>query len=119
MPSDLPSKKQQAMLEFISDFIAANSYGPSYREIAKGLDYKSISTVAAHVDGLLKKGYLEKPDQYSARSLRLKTTTANKSDKDVALAYIEQRQADFHAQGNQAAADSLKKAIQLLDQSQA
>ena len=115
MPSDLPSKKQQAMLEFIGEFIEANQYGPSYREIAKGLDYKSVSTVAAHVDGLIKKGYLEKPDEYSARSLRLKSLT-EKTDKDLALDYLAKREASLRADGNEESADSLKKAIELLNQ---
>ena len=115
MPCDLPSKKQQAILEFIAQFIETNSYGPSYREIAKALDYKSVSTVAAHVDGLMKKGYLEKPDEYSARSLRLKSLV-EKSDKDRTLDYLAKCEAGFREVGANESADCLKKARELIEQ---
>jgi SOS-response transcriptional repressor LexA len=70
MQEQLPSKKQRELLSFIEGFIQGNGYGPSYREIMRGLDYKSVSTVAVHVDGLIAKGYLRKQDN-SARSLEL------------------------------------------------
>lgn len=116
MTSQLPSKKQHEVLNFIAGFIEQNSYGPSYREIAKALEYKSVSTVAAHVDGLMKKGYLEKPDEYSARSLRLKTPST-KFDKDVALDYLARCESSFREAGDEASVETIKKARQLLDQS--
>ncbi|RYX79341.1 hypothetical protein EON76_01305 [bacterium] len=64
------SRKQQELLAFIISFIKANNYGPSYREIMRELDYKSVSTVAVHVDSLVTKGYLRKTDN-SARSLEI------------------------------------------------
>lgn len=67
---DRPSKKQRELLSFIDAFIKANGYGPSYREIMNGLAYKSVSTVATHVDNLITKGHLRKRD-YSARSLEV------------------------------------------------
>ena len=74
MAENRPSKKQYELLAFIDDFITANGYGPSYREIMQALDYKSVSTVAVHVDGLITKGFLRKKDN-SARSLEVVTTT--------------------------------------------
>ena len=65
-----PSKKQRELLSFIDSFIAGHGYGPSYREIMRALNYKSVSTVAVHVDGLIKKGHLQKRD-HSARSLEV------------------------------------------------
>lgn len=65
-----PSKKQRELLSFIDGFIAGHGYGPSYREIMRALDYKSVSTVAVHVDGLITKGHLRKRD-HSARSLEV------------------------------------------------
>jgi repressor LexA len=65
-----PSKKQRELLSFIDGFIKGNGYGPSYREIMRALDYKSVSTVAVHVDGLIKRGLLYKKD-HSARSLEV------------------------------------------------
>lgn len=64
------SKKQQQLLEFIDDFVKQHGYGPSYREIMSGLGYKSVSTVAVHVNGLLAKGYIRKRDN-SARSIEI------------------------------------------------
>lgn len=65
-----PSKKQRELLSFIDGFISGHGYGPSYREIMRSLDYKSVSTVAVHIDNLIAKGYLQKKDR-SARSLEV------------------------------------------------
>lgn len=64
------SKKQQELLQFVDGFIKGSGYGPSYREIMRALGYKSVSTVATHIDGLIAKGYLRRHDQ-SARSLEI------------------------------------------------
>lgn len=64
------TKKQRELLAFIDAFIKGNNYGPSYREIMRALGYKSVSTVAVHVDGLITKGYLRKRDN-SARSIEV------------------------------------------------
>lgn len=66
------SKKQQELLTFVDGFIKGNGYGPSYREIMRALGYKSVSTVAIHIDGLIAKGYLRRRDN-SARSLEVIT----------------------------------------------
>jgi repressor LexA len=70
MNDQRPSKKQRELLSFIDAFIKGNGYGPSYREIMRGLNYKSVSTVAVHVDGLIARGWLVKRD-HSARSLEV------------------------------------------------
>jgi len=69
-----PSKKQRELLEFIEGFVKGNGYGPSYREIMRALGYKSVSTVAVHVDGLIARGWLNKKD-HSARSLEVVSIT--------------------------------------------
>lgn len=69
-----PTKKQRELLNFIDGFIKGNGYGPSYREIMRALDYKSVSTVATHVDGLITRGWLVKKDN-SARSLEVMAPT--------------------------------------------
>lgn len=66
----LPSKKQEQLLEFIDGFIKENNYAPSYREVMRALDYKSVSTVAKHIDGLIERGWLEKREN-SKRSLEV------------------------------------------------
>ncbi|MDN5819515.1 MAG: hypothetical protein L0H36_01255 [bacterium] len=67
------SKRQQELLQFVDNFIQGHGYGPSYREVMRSLGYKSVSTVATHINGLIAKGYLEKRDN-SARSLHVLTT---------------------------------------------
>ena len=69
MARERATKKQQELLQFIGDFLKEHDYAPSYREIMTALGYKSVSTVAVHVDGLIAKGYLTKADK-SARSVR-------------------------------------------------
>ena len=64
------TKKQKELLQFVDAFIKEHGYGPSYREVMNGLGYKSVSTVAVHIDGLIEKGYLRKRDN-SARSLEV------------------------------------------------
>ncbi len=67
------TKRQKELLNFVDGFIQGHGYGPSYREIMRALGYKSVSTVAVHIDGLMTKGYLRKRDR-SARSLEVVTT---------------------------------------------
>lgn len=64
------TKKQQELLTFVADFITEHGYGPSYREVMNALGYKSVSTVAVHVDGLIAKGYLRRGNN-TARSLEI------------------------------------------------
>jgi SOS-response transcriptional repressor LexA len=66
------TKRQRELLNFVDTFIQGHGYGPSYREIMRALGYKSVSTVAIHIDGLITKGYLRKRDN-SARSLEVVT----------------------------------------------
>lgn len=68
--SERPTKKQRELLSFIDGFIKGNGYGPSYREIMRALDYKSVSTVATHVNGLILRGWLVKKDN-AARTLEV------------------------------------------------
>lgn len=68
-----PTKKQTELLEYLKGFITSTGYGPSYREIQRALDYKSVSTVATHIDGLVKAGRLRKKDR-SARSIEIVET---------------------------------------------
>lgn len=76
-----PTKKQRELLSFVDGFIKGNGYGPSYREIMRALDYKSVSTVAIHIDGLIARGFLKK-STHSARSLEL-VVDINKSSATV------------------------------------
>ena len=65
-----PTKKQKIMLDFIDAFVKGNGYSPTFREIMQALDYKSVSTVAKHIDNLIARGWLVKRDG-EARSLEV------------------------------------------------
>ena len=64
------TKKQKIMLDFIDGFIKGNGYSPTLREVMRALGYKSVSTVAKHVDNLVAAGMLDKRDG-EVRSLAL------------------------------------------------
>lgn len=64
------TKRQKELLDFVDFFITEHGYGPSYREVMTALGYKSVSTVAIHINGLIDKGYVRKRDN-SARSLEV------------------------------------------------
>jgi len=127
MQGERASKKQQELLSFVDGFIKGNGYGPSYREIMRALGYKSVSTVAIHIDGLIAKGYLSRRDN-SARSLEVVTTRIDaepeSSDggtereliakiKDIELTDEEKQMANkvFHLLGYEKAAKSVLQEV--------
>lgn len=119
MSEQRASKKQREVLEFIDGFIKEHGFGPSYREIMRALGYKSVSTVAAHVNELITRGYLYKRDN-SARSLHVISTdteVASVGPEKVHLQWLRQeiivREADA-ARAKEA--EVLKAALALLDQ---
>ena len=65
------TKKQRRLLDFIEDYNNRNGYSPTYREIAAGLELKSVSSVAEHIDNLVALGVLRKADDGSARTLEI------------------------------------------------
>lgn len=72
VPMVIPTKKQKIMLDFIDGFVKSNGYSPTLREVMQALGYKSVSTVAKHVDNLIARGWLVKRDN-EARSLEVVT----------------------------------------------
>ena len=78
MAGDRSTKRQKELLDYVDLFIKEHGYGPSYREVMNALGYKSVSTVAVHINGLISKGYLHKRDN-SARSLEVVSTQYSSS----------------------------------------
>ena len=115
MTSPRATKKQQELLQYIDDFIKEQGYGPSYREVMRALGYKSVSTVAIHIDQLIAKGYVEKKDN-SARSLHIVTLRPANEPKndDQAIKMIEKKMYELQDVGNAEAAGTLQKAIDIL-----
>ena len=54
------TRRQKEVVDFISGFVEENGYSPSFDEIARGLNLKSLATVHKHVTNLQKKGLLER-----------------------------------------------------------
>ena len=65
-----PTKKQRELLDFLGQFTLEHGYNPSYREVMNALGYKSVSTVATHINNLVVSGHIKKTD-HSARSLEV------------------------------------------------
>ncbi len=119
MTDSRPTKKQRELLSFIDGFIKGNGYGPSYREIMRALEYKSVSTVAVHVDGLITRGFLRKRD-HSARSIEVISTAVTSASSMVEsdhIAWLRREAHKFAADPKKAAeAKILRAALALLDQ---
>lgn len=64
------TKKQKVLLDFIDGFTDNQGFSPSYREIAEALGYKSIATVAEHINNLVALDLIRKNDG-AARSLEV------------------------------------------------
>lgn len=52
------TRRQREVLDFISSFVQRNEYSPSFEEIARGLELKSLATVHKHITNLQNKGML-------------------------------------------------------------
>lgn len=122
MEQQRPTKKQKELLSFIDGFIKGNGYGPSYREVMRALDYKSVSTVATHINGLIARGWLIKKDN-SARTLEVRlpgveTATTNVvSAADTAEQLIERKIDELKAadiEANAAHIETLQSAMKIL-----
>lgn len=113
MQTERASKKQQELLGFVDRFIKEHGYGPSYREIMGALGYRSVSTVAVHIEGLIAKGYLARRDK-SARSLEVITASTEQvvqKNDDIESALIAQiNQVDLQPEDK----ELIKKALSLL-----
>ena len=56
------TSKQQNVLDFLKQSIAANGYPPTVREIGKAMGLSSPATVQVHLDTLEEKGYIKRGD---------------------------------------------------------
>lgn len=111
------TKKQRELFEFIERFIQEYAYAPSYREIMQSLGYKSVSTVAVHVQALITLGYLRKAED-AARSLEIvPATSAAEAHRAWAKRAIARKQAVLREQNTPRARQdiiALERAQELL-----
>ncbi|MBI4541010.1 MAG: repressor LexA [Gemmatimonadetes bacterium] len=61
---------EQKILEYMVEFLRANTYQPSIRDIAQRFGIKSTKTVSEHLQSLADKGYLER-DPSRSRGVRI------------------------------------------------
>lgn len=111
-----PSKKQRELLTYIEGFINSQGYGPSYREVMRALDYKSVSTVAVHIDGLIARGLLRKKDN-SARSLELVDQKTEQNPDKVHIDWLKKQIKTREARETEASikeVSQLKSALRIL-----
>jgi repressor LexA len=54
------TRRQKEVLDFLESFVHRNGYSPSFEEIARGLELKSLATVHKHITNLEKKGMLDR-----------------------------------------------------------
>lgn len=54
------TRRQKEILDFLERFVAQNGYSPSFEEIARGMELKSLATVHKHITNLEKKGMLDR-----------------------------------------------------------
>ncbi|NLY47237.1 MAG: winged helix-turn-helix transcriptional regulator [Tissierella sp.] len=56
--------REKEVLEAIIDYIEANEYVPSVREICEVVGLKSTSTAHGHLKSLESKGYIERKEKF-------------------------------------------------------
>ena len=54
------TRRQKEVLDYITGFVQRNGYSPSFEEIARGLNLKSLATVHKHITNLQNKGLLQR-----------------------------------------------------------
>ena len=63
------TKRQQAILQFVMDYVQREGYPPSIREIGSHFTIGSLRGVTVHLDALEKKGYIERSN--TPRSIKV------------------------------------------------
>lgn len=108
------TKKQAEILKYIENFISNTGYSPTYREIQGGLGYKSVATVAKHIDNLVSLGKLEKSDNGEARSVNLRILPRSEfeSDEKFVFEFLKRKQLEFSKKGDLTAVKNIETAIQ-------
>ena len=54
------TRRQKEIIDFLESFVSRNGYSPSFEEIARGMNLKSLATVHKHITNLEKKGLLDR-----------------------------------------------------------
>ena len=76
------SKKQQEILEYIKNQILQRGFPPAVREICKGKNLKSTSSVHSHLETLEKNGYIRR-DPTKPRAIEILDDTFNLTRREM------------------------------------
>ncbi len=79
------TRRQKEVVDFISGFVETHGYSPSFDEIARGLNLKSLATVHKHVTNLQKKGVLERAHNRSRSIDILPPTSSHREPERLPL----------------------------------
>lgn len=109
------TKKQKQLLDFIEKFISDCGYSPTYREIMAGLGYKSVATVAKHIDNLVILGFLQKSDSGEARSVCLSKNQFSDEKIVVAVEILRQKSSFLRSNGRDREAEILDLAREIIE----
>ncbi len=92
------TKRQEAILQFVLDYIQHEGYPPSIREIGKEFGIGSLRGVTVHLDALSRKGYIERAN--TPRSIRIMHPQYQPANRVVMLPLLGQiaAGAPIHAQ---------------------
>lgn len=63
------TKRQQAILQFVMDYVQREGYPPSIREIGSNFEIGSLRGVTVHLDALERKGFIERSN--TPRSIKV------------------------------------------------
>ena len=70
--------RQQAILDFIQEFVNSKGFPPSFREIGKQFNISSTFGVKRHIDALVKKGFISNESKTS-RTIKIINDMLNKT----------------------------------------
>lgn len=107
------TKKQRAVYDYIDLFIKEHSYSPSYRDIAAGLGLSSVSSVAEHIDNLVKLGALVKTPG-EAHSLEV-VDYRHEETVSLFLKTIDKIESEPKSESQSKRINILKQAARILD----
>ena len=79
------TRRQKEVIDFLESFVDRNGYSPSFEEIARGLELKSLATVHKHITNLEKKGLLDRVHNRSRSIEVVPAGTRTRSSEQVPL----------------------------------
>lgn len=80
------TKKQQAILQFVLDYVQREGYPPSIREIGAHFEIGSLRGVTVHLDALARKGYITRSN--TPRSIKVVHPSMQSGNRVVMLPLV-------------------------------